>query len=51
MVGEELDKEDPSEGSQGLGGELDLYAAVGVFGRVEFEVCFAPDQWIYRLES
>jgi hypothetical protein len=47
MVEEELDKEDQSEGSQGLRGELDLYAAVGMFGRVEFEACFAPDQWIY----
>ncbi|KAH9988368.1 hypothetical protein F4779DRAFT_638470 [Xylariaceae sp. FL0662B] len=32
----------------GLEGFHDLAAAVGVFGRVAFEVVFAPDRWLWR---
>lgn len=45
---EELDAEDQSDGAQGLSGELDLYAAIGLFGTVEFEINFAPHNWVYR---
>lgn len=45
---EELDKEDQSDGAQGLNGELDLYAAVGLFGNVQFEVIFAAEKWLYQ---
>lgn len=51
MVDEELDRDDQSEGSQGLNGELDLYAAVGLFGSVEFEVVFSPQRWNYQPAS
>jgi hypothetical protein len=47
-VDEELDQDDQSEGAQGLNGELDLYAAIGLFGNVEFEVMFSPQHWIYQ---
>jgi hypothetical protein len=48
LVEEELDQHDQSEGAQGLNGELDLYAAVGLFGNVEFEVVFSPQQWMFQ---
>ena len=51
LVEEELDRDDQSEGSQGLNGELDLYAAVGLFGSVDFEVVFSPRQWMYQLTA
>lgn len=46
---EELDQNDQSEGAQGLSGELDLYAAIGLFGSVRFEVVFSPQRWMYQL--
>jgi hypothetical protein len=48
LVEEELDQDDQSEGPQGLNGELDLYAAVGLFGNVDFEVVFSPDRWRFQ---
>jgi hypothetical protein len=48
MVEEELDQDDQSGGLQGLTGELDLYAAVGLFGDVEFEVVFSPQLWMFQ---
>ncbi|KAH7086134.1 hypothetical protein FB567DRAFT_527277 [Paraphoma chrysanthemicola] len=44
---EELD--DRCEGGNvGLRGERDLFAAVGVFGGVDFDVFFHPSQWLFR---
>lgn len=48
-VHEERDKD---EGDiVGLEGNFDLYGAIGVFGGVEFEACFAPDGWLWREQS
>jgi opacity protein-like surface antigen len=44
---EELD-ERCEGGAVGLKGECDLYAAVGVFGSVDFEVFFSPEDWLYN---
>ncbi|KAL1975354.1 hypothetical protein VTN31DRAFT_3746 [Thermomyces dupontii] len=45
-VHEERDKD---EGDVvGLEGDFDLYGAIGVFGGVEFEACFAPDGLLWR---
>ena len=49
MVDEERDLE--SEGVEGLSGELDLYAAVGMCGFVQFEVYFGPEQWRYQPDA
>ncbi len=46
QVNEERDREDDSV--FGLEGELDLYAAIGMFGPVEFEMQFAPAGWLYQ---
>jgi SPRY domain len=46
QVNEERDRE--SDSVLGLEGELDLYAAMGMFGAVEFEVKFAPAGWLYQ---
>jgi SPRY domain len=46
QVNEERDRE--SDSVLGLEGELDLYAAMGMFGAVEFEVQFAPGGWLYQ---
>lgn len=43
---EVLDSQDL--GVEGLDGKMDLYAAVGVFGGVDFEVVFPERQWLYR---
>jgi len=48
MVHEELDE--ASGGIEGLEGDWDLYAGVGVFGGVEFDVVFDRGQWMYRPE-
>jgi hypothetical protein len=32
-----------------LNGELDLYAAVGLFGKVDFEVVFSPQHWLFQV--
>jgi hypothetical protein len=45
---EELDAERHQGGTLGLRGENDLFGAVGVFGCVEFEVVFSPEQWLYN---
>ncbi|KAF1993932.1 hypothetical protein P154DRAFT_557490 [Amniculicola lignicola CBS 123094] len=45
---EELDAERHEGGTIGLQGESDLFGAVGVFGGVEFEVLFSPEQWLYN---
>ncbi|EMD59757.1 hypothetical protein GGP41_008468 [Bipolaris sorokiniana] len=44
---EELDVRSEG-GNVGLRGESDLFAAIGVFGGVEFDVFFHPGQWLYR---
>lgn len=43
---EERDQE--SGGIEGLEGDYDLYGAVGLFGGVDFEVCFDPAGWLWR---
>jgi hypothetical protein len=43
---EERDEEAGSV--EGLEGDFDLYAAVGLFGGVGFEVCFDRAGWLYR---
>ncbi|ERF70809.1 hypothetical protein EPUS_02331 [Endocarpon pusillum Z07020] len=49
QVDEERDRE--SDSVLGLEGGMDLYAAVGMFGAVDFEVQFAPGGWLYQPES
>lgn len=44
---EELDARSEG-GTVGLGGDFDLFPAIGVFGGVDFEVFFHPSQWLYR---
>lgn len=44
---EERDADDGGS-VEGLGGERDLFAAVGFFGAVAFETRFRRDQWLYR---
>lgn len=39
-----------SGGVDGLEGDWDLYAGVGAFGGVEFDIVFDRGQWIYRPE-
>ena len=46
-VDEERDAE--SEGVEGLSGEGDLYAAVGVSGGVEVEIWFRREDWLYKM--
>lgn len=46
QVNEERDRE--SNSVFGLEGELDLYAAIGIFGAVEFEVQFTLNNWLYH---
>lgn len=43
---EEMDAD--SGGIEGLEGDYDLYAAIGVFGGVDFECCFDPAGWLYN---
>jgi hypothetical protein len=45
-IHEELDAEDLP--ITGLEGAHDLYAAVGTFNAVEFEVRFADEDWLYK---
>ena len=42
---EEVDADSGSV--EGLEGDFDLYGAVGLFGGVEFEVCFDRSQWLW----
>lgn len=49
QVDEERDRE--SDSVFGLEGGMDLYAAVGMFGAVDFEIQFAPEGWLYQPES
>ncbi|KAK2736280.1 hypothetical protein FQN57_000810 [Myotisia sp. PD_48] len=42
---EEVDED--SGGVEGLEGNFDLYGAVGLFGGVEFEVCFDRSGWLW----
>ncbi|KAL8899567.1 MAG: hypothetical protein Q9192_001507 [Flavoplaca navasiana] len=44
---EELDAQNDL-GVNGLDGQFDLYAAVGLFGGVEFEVNFTRDRWLWQ---
>lgn len=46
---EEVDEEAGS--IEGLEGDFDLYGAVGLFGGVDFEVCFDPAGWLWRGHS
>jgi hypothetical protein len=45
---EEMDERSEG-GTVGLRGECDLFAAVGVFGGVDFDVFFAEQDWKHRL--
>ena len=45
-VNEERDLE--FDGTFGLEGNMDLYAGIGVFGGTEFDICFAPEAWMYQ---
>ncbi|KAL2808525.1 hypothetical protein BJX63DRAFT_436043 [Aspergillus granulosus] len=42
---EERDAE--AGGVDGLEGDVDLYAAIGFFGGVDFEICYSPGGWLY----
>lgn len=46
---EELDSE--AEGVYGLEGDFDLYAAVGIFGGVEFEARFDREAWLANVNT
>ncbi|KAL2824739.1 hypothetical protein BDW59DRAFT_146984 [Aspergillus cavernicola] len=46
---EEVDEE--AGGVYGLEGDFDLYAAVGLFGGLDFEVCYDPKGWLFRPQS
>jgi SPRY domain len=48
VIDEERDAE-RDEGVEGLQGELDMYAAVGVFGGVEFEIMLGMEGWRYHI--
>lgn len=43
---EEVDED--SGGIHGLGGDYDLYGAIGLFGGVDFESCFDPAGWLWQ---
>ncbi|KAF2796134.1 hypothetical protein K505DRAFT_323579 [Melanomma pulvis-pyrius CBS 109.77] len=44
-----LELDERSEGGAiGLRGECDLFPAIGVFGGVDFEVFFGPEDWMYN---
>lgn len=43
---EEVDAD--SGGVEGLEGDFDVYGAVGLFGGVDFEVCFDPKGWLWK---
>lgn len=45
---EEQDVQADAGDIRGLEGEHDLLAAVGVFGSVEFECVFRPEEWMYK---
>jgi hypothetical protein len=45
---EERDTE--AGGIEGLEGDVDLYAAIGFFGGVDFEICYHPSGWLYHPE-
>lgn len=46
------EEKDADSGSvAGLEGDYDLYGAVGIFGGVEFEVCFDPSGWKWKPSS
>jgi hypothetical protein len=46
-VHEELDAQEDLP-ITGLEGAHDLYAAMGTFDAVDFEVLFAPEDWLYK---
>ena len=46
---EEVDSD--SGNVQGLEGDFDLYGALGLFGGVDFEVCFDRAGWLWHPES
>ncbi|KAL3472417.1 hypothetical protein BJX99DRAFT_235496 [Aspergillus californicus] len=43
---EEVDEE--AGGVHGLEGDFDLYPAVGLFGGLDFEICYNPRGWSFR---
>jgi hypothetical protein len=44
-----LELDERSEGGAiGLRGECDLFPAIGVFGGVDFEVFFSPEDWMFN---
>ena len=46
-IHEELDEEDEL-GVAGIDGTYDLFAAVGIFGRVSLDVFLKSDDWLWR---
>jgi hypothetical protein len=46
-IQEEMDAESEF-GTLGVDGKYDLYAAIGIFGQVEFEVKFQPKDWLWN---
>lgn len=46
---EQLDE--ASGETKGLEGDYDLYGGIGIFGNVEFEVVFTPEQWLRRVNG
>ncbi|KAL4875519.1 hypothetical protein BJY04DRAFT_223977 [Aspergillus karnatakaensis] len=45
---EEVDEE--AGDVYGLEGDFDLYAAVGLFGGVDFEICYNPAEWLFKTQ-
>ncbi|KZF22098.1 hypothetical protein L228DRAFT_239112 [Xylona heveae TC161] len=45
---EEIDSKKDLSGTAGLDGGFDIFAAVGVYGGVEFEVDFNPATWVWK---
>lgn len=44
------EKDEASGNVDGLEGRWDLYAAIGLFGDLEFEAKFAREAWLYQPE-
>lgn len=42
------ERDQDAGGVEGLEGDFDLYGAVGLFGGVDFEICFDPAGWLWK---
>ncbi|KAJ5233444.1 uncharacterized protein N7469_005210 [Penicillium citrinum] len=42
------ERDQDAGGVEGLEGDFDLYGAVGLFGGVDFEICFDPAGWLSK---